>query len=198
MPPSYTASDKVVSGFILHPRGCFPQGWEWCSVGRALCEGAPGLPLPPCPQPSPCRPAVGCMRRNQQPTERSSPKSTGILPTDSAPFAPLPSTPPPPQGLPVNTAEGRSPSGRGPYRRGSGAGFFPIPFITSPHPRFITQGCFTVSSLLLSYGSRVGEGKTFKSVGLGATKGTAGRGFPHTLNPVAYGPPHPGWAGPGG
>ena len=123
-------------------------------MGRGRCEGAPGFPLPPCPQPSPCRPAVetavGSIRKNQQPTERSSPKSTDILPTDSVPSAPLPSTPPPRQGLPVNAAEGRSPSGRGPYQRGSGAGFVPIPFITSPHPHFITQGCFTISSRLLS------------------------------------------------
>lgn len=89
----------------------------------------------------------------------------------------------------MKTAEGRSPLGRGPYQRGSEAGFFPIPFITSPHPYFITQGCSTIPTLtlLLPWRSRVGEGKKFKSVeqgvGLEGNRRDSGKGFPWLSEP---------------
>ena len=130
-------SFTTVAAFLKAGSGV---GWR----GR----GPPCVPLPLQPQPGPCWPAVGTAvgsaRENQLPIEPSTAKATDILPTARTPSAPRPSPPPPPQGLPVKTAEGRSPLGRGPYQRGSEAGFFPIPFITSPHPYFITQGCSTI------------------------------------------------------
>ena len=189
-PPSFTTG----AAFLKAGSGV---GWR----GR----GPPCVPLPLQPHPSPCWPAVGTAvgsaRENQLPTEPSTAKATDILPTARTPSAPRPSPPPPPQGLPVKTAEGRSPLGRGPYQRGSEAGFFPIPFITSPHPYFITQGCSTIPTptLLLPWGSRVGEGKKFQSVELGVglegNRRDSGKGFPWLLNPVAHWSSTLGWAG---
>lgn len=91
--------------------------------------------------------------------------------------------------------------GRGPYRRGSGAGFSPTPFITSPHPHFITPGCSTLPSLPFPWGARAGEEKKFKSVELGVgleeTPGTPGEGLPCPSNLVLHTQVGAGLCGPG-
>lgn len=128
--------------------------------------------------------------REPTPTEPSTAKAADILPPTALPLLPpihssTTSRPSCEQG------EGRSPLGRGPYQRGSEAGFFPIPFITSPHPYFITQGCSTIPPSppppLLPWGSRMGEGKKFKSVelevGLEGNRRDSGKEFPWLSEP---------------
>lgn len=85
----------------------------------------------------------------------------------------------------------------GSYQRGSGAGSSPIPFIISPHPHSNTSGS-TGPSRLLPWGSRLGEGKKFKSqklrVGLGVAGGNGGdtrKGFSRHSEPGAHSPPDP-------
>lgn len=140
--------------------------------------------------------------REPTPTEPSTAKAADILPPTALPLLPpihssTTSRPSCEQG------EGRSPLGRGPYQRGSEAGFFPIPFITSPHPYFITQGCSTIPPPpphRCSPGAPGWErGRNLNQWnwrwGWRETEGTAGRSFPGSLNPVAPWSSALGWAG---
>ena len=158
------------------------MGWR----GR----GPSCVPLPLHPQPSPCWPAVGTAvgstQENQHPLNRPLPRPLTCCPPTALPLLP-PIHSSTTSGPSCEQAEGRSPLGRGPYQRGSKAGFFLIPFITSPHPYFITQGCSPPPTLLLPWGSRVGEGKKFKSVevgvGLEGNRRDSGKGFPWLSEP---------------
>ena len=154
------------------------MGWR----GR----GPSCVPLPLHPQPSPCWPAVGTAvgstQENQHPLNRPLPRPLTCCPPTALPLLP-PIHSSTTSGPSCEQAEGRSPLGRGPYQRGSEAGFFPIPFITSPHPYFITQGCSPPPTLLLPWGSRVGEGKKFKSVEVGVGLEGAQRQMDHRAAP---------------
>lgn len=76
-----------------------------------------------------------------------------------AAFPTLPPTPRPPRAFLSKQQKAGSPLGWGPYQTGSGAGFSPIPFITSLHPHFITQSSATIPSLLLPLGLQGGRGE---------------------------------------
>ena len=173
------------------------MGWR----GR----GPPCGPLPLHPQSSPCWPAVGTAvgstQENQHPLNRPLPRRLTSCPPTALPLLPPihSSTTSRPS---CERGEVRSPLGRGPYQRGSGAGFFPIPFITSPHPYFITQGCSTTTPPPPrcspgAPGCERGRNLNQWNWGWGwrKTEGTAGRSFPGSLNPVAHWSSALGWAG---
>lgn len=110
--------------------------------------------------------------------ERSS--SQPVISCPLAAFPPLPPTPRPPRAFLSKQQKAGSPLGWGSYQRGSGAGFSPILLSLLCIPTLSPRALPPSRPCRSPWGSRVGEGKKFKSVELVVveeTEGTPGRDF---------------------
>ena len=170
------------------------MGWR----GR----GPSCVPLPLHPQPSPCWPAVGTAvgstQENQHPLNRPLPRPlTCCPPTALSLLPPIHSTT---SGPSCERQKAGAPWGGVPIREEVKLASFPSPLSPLPIPTLSPRAvphppppCCSPGAPGWERGRNLNQWKW--GWGWRETEGTAGRGFPGSLNPVAHWSSALGWAG---